>query len=85
MAGPYELFRRRANRPSDIDKVGLVRLEEAKQSGKQFRLGGTPAQLFSPDSGHVDEPLRPTVVPERCGKRAKRESDGVIWVSLHRR
>ena len=59
-------------------------LEEAEERCQQLWLPRASAKLVSPDSGQVEEPLRPTVVAERCGKRAKRESDGVIWDSVHR-
>ena len=81
----YEVFRPAAKVPGDVDEVGFMRFEEAEQRRKQVRLGGPTTQLVSPDSGQINEALRPTVVAERCGKRAKRESDGVIWVSVHRR
>ena len=62
-----------------------MRFEEAEQRREQVRLSGALTKLFSPDSGQVDEPLRPTLFTKRCGKRAKREGDGVIGVSVHRR
>jgi hypothetical protein len=55
-----------------------MRFKEAEKRSQERRLGRALAQLLSPDSGQVDEPVRPTFVPERCGKRAKREGDGVI-------
>ena len=61
-----------------------MRFEEAEQRREQVRLAGARTQLVSPDSGQIDEPLRPTLLTERCGKRAKREGDGVIGVSVHR-
>ena len=81
----YELFRLAAKSLRDVDQIGLVRLKKAQDGCEQFRLPCPRAQLVSPDSGQIDKPLRPTLVTERCGKRAKRESDGVIWVSVHRR
>ena len=59
-------------------------LEEAEERCQQLWLPRASAKLVSPDSGQVEEALRPTIVSERCGKRGKREGDGVIWVSVHR-
>jgi hypothetical protein len=51
--------------PSNREQVRLVTLEEAQQSGEERRIGGTSAQLVSPDSGQVEEALRPALVAER--------------------
>ena len=81
----YELFRLAAKSLRDVDQIGLVRLKKAQDRCEQFRLPGPRPQLVSPDSGQIDEPLRPTLVTAGWGTRATRESDGVIWVSVHRR
>ena len=80
----YELFGLRANRFRYGQEIGLVRFQETEERRQQLRLPGTSAQFVSPDSGQVEKPLRPTLVTERCAKRAKREGDGVIGVSVHR-
>ena len=84
MARLYEVLGFGANRFGDGEEVGLVRFEKAEEGGQQLRIRGPVPQLVSPDSGQVDEPLRPTLFTKRCGKRAKREGDGVIGVSVHR-
>ena len=64
-----------------------MRFEEAQQRAKEGGLGGSAAKLVSPDSGQVQETLRPALIPERCRKRRQGESDGVALVfakqSLH--
>ena len=67
----------------NCDQVGLVRFQEADHRGEQRRLADTSPKLVCPDSGQVDEPLRPTSVTERCRKRGKGKScripSGVRW------
>jgi len=48
-------------------EIGLVGFQEAKQGREKHGLGGAPSQLVRPDSGQIDEPLRPTLTPKRCG------------------
>jgi hypothetical protein len=43
-----------------------MRLEEAQQRCKERRFGGSAPELNRPDSGQVDEPLRPTLARKRC-------------------
>jgi len=57
-----------------------VSLEEAKQSGEEFRLSGAGAQLIGPDSGQVEESLRPTLVTERCRQRGEGKRHRIVWV-----
>jgi len=71
--------------PSNREQVRLVTLEEAQQSGEERRIGGTSAQLVSPDSGQVDEPLRPTLAPKRCRKSGESNRDRVIVVCARQR
>ena len=66
----YELFRLRANGLRNGEQVGLMSFEEAEEFCEQRRLSGASAKLVSPDSGQVEKPLRPTLIAERCGKRA---------------
>ena len=67
----YERCRLHANRLGDVDQVGLVRFEEAQQRREQRRLGRPRPKLVRPDSGQVEEPLRPPLVAERCRKRGE--------------
>ena len=39
-----------------------MRLEEADQRGEQRRVAGSRPKLVCPDSGQVEEPLRPPLV-----------------------
>jgi len=57
-----------------------MRFEKAQERAKQRRIGGSRPQLVSPDSGQLDEPLRPASVTKRCRKGSERESDRVIPV-----
>ena len=56
-----------------------MRFEKAQQRRKQHGIGGAEPQLVSPNSGQVEEPLRPTLRAERCGQRSKGERDRIIW------
>jgi len=56
-----------------------VRFEETQQSDEKCRIRGSAPQLVGPDSGQVDEALRPTLRPKRCRKRGERERDRIIW------
>lgn len=53
--------------------------EETQQRREKRRIIEAAPQLLSPDSGQVEEPLRPTFVAKRCGKRSERERDRIIW------
>ena len=57
-----------------------MRFEEAKQSGEEFRLARPFAQLFSPDSGQIEESVRPTLFTKRCRKRGEGKSHRIVWV-----
>jgi hypothetical protein len=48
------------------EQIGLVSFEKGKEGGKQRRLARSPPELICPDSGQIEEPLRPTLVRERC-------------------
>ena len=56
-----------------------MRFQEAKHGGEKRRFAEPGPQLLSPDSGQVEEPLRPTLGAERCGERSEGESDRIIW------
>ena len=52
-----------------------MRFEEPQQRGKDRRIVRLGAKLVCPDSGQIEEPLRPSLVAERCRKRGKGKSD----------
>ena len=56
-----------------------MRLQEPDERGEEPALTGPDAELVCPDSGQIDEPLRPSRLTERCRKRCKRERKGIIW------
>jgi two-component system, cell cycle response regulator DivK len=60
-------------------------LEEAEQRGEECGLRSPASKLVSPDSGQIDEPLRPTLTPKRCRKRGEGKSDRVIVVCARQR
>ena len=62
----YEDFGLHAKRLRDLEQVRFVGLEEPKERRQQLRFRRTAPQLVSPDSGQIDEPLRPTFTPKRC-------------------
>jgi hypothetical protein len=43
-----------------------MRFEERDECGKERRFAGAAAELICPDSGQVEEPLRPTRIAKRC-------------------
>ena len=56
--------------------------EKFEQRGQQPWLTGALPELVCPDSGQVEEALRPPRLIERCGKRRERESTwvgGIGW------
>jgi len=57
-----------------------VSLEEAKQSGEELPVTRAGAQLIGPDSGQVEESLRPTLVTERCRQRGEGKRHRIVWV-----
>ena len=57
-----------------------MRFEEPQQRSKQGRLAHAAPQLIRPDSGQVEEPLRPTLTPKRCRKRGEGKSHRIIVV-----
>jgi len=74
-----------AKRFGDRQEVGLVRFEKAEQGGEQRRVAGSRAQFVSPDSGQIEEPMRPSLVAERCRQRGESESHRIIWVCARHR
>lgn len=67
----YEHFGGNAKFLRNSEQIRLVGLEEAQQRGEKRGIGRSGAQLVCPDSGQVEEPMCPAVVPERCRKRGK--------------
>ena len=62
----YEVERVGAKLSRDGDKIGLMGLQEPQQCSEQYRIGGSAFQLIRPNSGQIDEPLRPPVATKRC-------------------
>ena len=56
-----------------------MRFQEAKHGGEKRRFAQPGPQLLSPDSGQVEEPLRPAIVAKRCDKRSEGERHWIIW------
>ena len=75
----YEQIGSDANLLRNGQQIGFVRFEKANERGEQRRVARLALQLVCPDSGQVEEPLRPTLLPERCRKRGKGKSNRVIW------
>jgi two-component system cell cycle response regulator DivK len=61
-----------------------VRFEETQQRGEKRRISGPGAKLVRPDSGQVEEPLRPPPAAERCGERGKGESNRIVWTRVRK-
>jgi hypothetical protein len=53
--------------------------KEVEEGDEQGRVGGALAKFESPDSGQVEEALRPSWIAERCGQRSKAEGNRVVW------
>ena len=58
----YEVERVDAKLLRHSDKIRLMSFEKTQQCGQQPRIVRTTSQLIRPDSGQIDEPLRPSVV-----------------------
>ena len=76
----YEVEGLHAKLLGDSHEVGLVRFEEAQQGRQQRGLRRPAPKLLGPDSGQVDEPLRPTLAPKRCGEGTEGEGYRVALV-----
>lgn len=48
-----------------------MRFEEAQDSREKRWIIKLRSKLAGPDSGQVEESLRPTFIAERCGKRSE--------------
>ena len=53
--------------------------EECDEADEKLRIARLLPKLLCPDSGQVEEPLRPPLVPERCRERGEGNSRGIIW------
>ena len=60
-----------AKLPSNGKQVRLMRFEEPQQRAEKRRIVKPTPKLVRPDSGQVEEPLRPAVLTKRCRKRGK--------------
>jgi len=56
-----------------------VRLKKTQQCGKHCRVVDPAPELVGPDSGQVEEALRPAIVAKRCDKRSEGERHWIIW------
>jgi two-component system cell cycle response regulator DivK len=68
-----------ANLLGNREQVRLMRLQETQHFGEQRRVGRSGAELISPDSGQIEEPLRPAFGTKRCRKRGERKSERIVW------
>jgi hypothetical protein len=75
----YEFFRFAAKLLRNGEQIGLMRFEESQKRREKRGIIEPAPELVSPDSGQVEEPLRPPVVPKRCRERGEGNSRGVIW------
>jgi hypothetical protein len=76
----YEVSGLAAKHLRHRQKVGLVRFEEAKECRKEFHMPRPRAQLVSPNSGQIEESLRPTLLTKRCRERGEGKSHRIVWV-----
>jgi hypothetical protein len=74
-----------AKRFGNRQEVRLVRFEKAQQGSEQSRVANSSAQFLSPDSGQIEESLRPTLVAERCRQSGEGESHRIVWVCARHR
>ena len=57
-----------------------MRFEKTDQCSEQARFARSGAKLVCPDSGQLDEPLRPSGITKGYGKGAKGKLEGIIWL-----
>jgi two-component system, cell cycle response regulator DivK len=53
--------------------------EEGDQRGQQHRVVRPTPEFIRPDSSQRKEPLRPTLVNERCRERGESKGYGIVW------
>jgi hypothetical protein len=75
----YEHRRGNAKLVRNGNEIWLVRFEKSDETGKQRGLSRAAAKLVCPDSGHVDEPLRPPRITKRCRERGECKNCRVDW------
>jgi len=75
-----------ANLLRNREQIGLVRLEECDQCRKQYRVVRPAPKFICPNSGQVEEPLRPPLVAKRCRKSGKGNDQRIaVWrLRVHR-
>ena len=56
-----------------------MRFEKLDQRGEEPRFAGPAPELVRPDSGQIEEALRPLRLIERCGKRRECKGVGIGW------
>jgi hypothetical protein len=66
----YEVFRLAAKLFRDGNEVRFMRLKKTQQCGEHRGVVDPAPELVGPDSGQVEEALRPTIVAKRCDKRS---------------
>jgi hypothetical protein len=80
----YQFRRLDANLLRHGEEIGLIRLEKGDHRGEQPGIGGARSKLVRPNSGQVEQALRPALVAERCRKRGEGNSHRIIWcLGLH--
>ena len=63
-----------------------MRFQKRDQRRKQHRVVRPAPKLICPNSGQVEEPLRPPLVPKRCRKSGKGNDQRItVWrLRVHR-
>ena len=80
MTRHYEVDGRYAKLLCNCQKVRLVPLEETQKRSKQGRFPSPLSQLLGPDSGQIEETLRPSLIAERCCECSQRKGDRIVVV-----
>ena len=75
----YEVFWLAAKLFGDGNEIGLMPFKKTEQRREHCRVVDPVPELLGPDSGQVEEALRPTIVAERCDKRSEGERHRIIW------
>jgi hypothetical protein len=68
-----------ANLLRNGDEIGFMRFEKGDQRDEQDWVVRPAPQFIRPDSGQVEEPLRPALVAKRCRKRGKGQRMRISW------
>jgi len=75
----YEVLRLTAKLLGNGKQIGLVGFEETQKRGEKRGIAEPAPEFVGPDSGQIEEPLRPSLVAERCRQRGEGNSRGIIW------